>query len=119
MKTIALALRLAFAMTSFVLLVAAFVWATSALAGKPKKDLTDSGYSCVRVAVNFIECTKSGSPTYWCDDAGNCEAKARVKPGAAAPPKAGGVLEVDPGSSDKGPKGSGGAGAVAPKSKAY
>ena len=95
----------------------AAVGAAPAFAGKPKKDLTDGGYTCVRVAVNFIECTKSGSPTYWCDDAGNCEAKARVKPGAAAAPKAGGVLEVDPGSSDKGPKGSGGAGAVAPKLK--
>lgn len=35
-----------------------------ALADKPKKDLTDAGYSCVRVSVNFIECTKTGSPTY-------------------------------------------------------
>ena len=112
-------MRLSLAMTSVGLLVAASVGATPALAGKPKKDLTDSGYSCVRVAVNFIECTKSGSPTYWCDDAGNCEAKARVKPGAAAAPKAGGVLEVNPGSSPKGPKGPGGAGAVVPKSKAY
>jgi hypothetical protein len=106
--------RLISAMVLFAALGAA-----PAFAGKPKKDLTDGGYTCVRVAVNFIECTKSGSPTYWCDDAGNCEAKARVKPGAAAAPKAGGVLDVNPGLTGKGPKEPSGAGAVAPKSKGY
>lgn len=96
--------------TTAVLLLAVAGLSTSAVAGKPKKDLTDSGYKCVRVGVNFIECTKDGSPTYWCDDAGNCEAKpARVKPGDAAAPKGGGVLEVNPGSG-KGTKGSAGSG---------
>ena len=36
---------------------AAAVATSPALADKPKKDLTDAGYSCVRVSVNFIECT--------------------------------------------------------------
>lgn len=86
---------------SWKLVAAAFaaaVAASPALADKPKKDLTDAGYSCVRVSVNFIECTKTGSPTYWCDDAGNCQQKARVKPGAGAAAPKKGVLEVDPGS---------------------
>lgn len=96
--------------TTAVLILAVAGLSTSAVAGKPKKDLTDSGYKCVRVGVNFIECTKDGSPTYWCDDAGNCEAKpARAKPGDAAAPKGERILEVIPGSS-KGTKGSAGTG---------
>ncbi len=77
---------------------AAAVATSPALADKPKKDLTDAGYSCVRVSVNFIECTKTGSPTYWCDDAGNCQQKVRVKPGADAVAPKKGVLEVRPNS---------------------
>lgn len=68
-----------------------------ALAEK-KADLQKDGYKCVRVSVNFIECTKAGSPTYWCDDAGNCQAKpARIRPGDMG--LKGGTLEVHPGDS--------------------
>ncbi len=101
------------------LLAAAALFATPACAGKPKKDLTDSGYSCVRVGVNFIECTKDGSPTYWCDDAGNCEQKVRVKPKDAVKIPEKGVLEVDPGSGSSGGKGTGNANQAAPKTKHY
>lgn len=41
--------------------------------GMTKDALVKDGYTCVRVSVNFIECTKKGSKTYWCDDAGKCE----------------------------------------------
>lgn len=91
------------AAATLALTVAAF--SSQALAGKPKKDLTDSGYTCVRVAVNFIECTKSGGTTYWCDDAGNCEAKPRTRPKAERAPNAD-VKEMDPKSGGKkGPAG--------------
>lgn len=61
--------------------------------GKTRKELEDDGYSCVRVSVNFIECTKNGSKTYWCDDFGTCEpAPRKAMPGtngaAAARPTA-------------------------------
>lgn len=53
-------------------------------AGKTKKDLESDGYTCVRVSVNFIECTKSGSDTYWCSDDGTCaQAPAKTTPGAS------------------------------------
>lgn len=52
-------------------------------AGKTRKQLEDDGYSCVRVSVNFIECTKNGSKTYWCDDGGACApAPRKASPGA-------------------------------------
>lgn len=99
-------MRSSFVMTiaaTFVLTVGAS--STPALAGKPKKDLVDSGYTCVRVGVNFIECTKSGSTTYWCDDSGNCEAKARTRPKAERAPNAD-VKEIDPKTGgNKGPAG--------------
>lgn len=62
---------------ALVLAVAALP--TPAAAGKKKSELETDGYKCERVSVNFIECTKAGSPTYWCDDAGTCQAK-RPKP---------------------------------------
>jgi hypothetical protein len=60
-------------------------------AGKPKNDLVAEGYKCERVGVNFIECTKNGAPTYYCDDTGNCEAKTRKIrfKGQLPPPPAG------------------------------
>ena len=36
-------------------------------------DLEGQGYTCTTVATGFIECTKSGSPTYWCDSTGQCQ----------------------------------------------
>lgn len=49
--------------------------------GKTMQDLKDAGYTCERVATNFIECTKSGESTYWCTDDGTCEqAPARSGP---------------------------------------
>jgi hypothetical protein len=50
-------------------------------AGKTIKELKDDGYSCERVGVNFIECTKKDAPDYWCDDAGQCQAKRLTQPG--------------------------------------
>jgi len=98
-----------------VFALAALLFSTAALAGKPKKDLVDSGYKCERVSVNFIECTKAGSPTYWCDDAGNCEQKARkALPKDIIAPQ-GGVL--DPGT-NTGTKGPGGAGVTVKPPKA-
>jgi hypothetical protein len=38
-----------------------------------KGDLEERGYKCERIATNFTECTKNGSPTYWCTDNGSCE----------------------------------------------
>ena len=70
-------MRLSLITSATVVVLAIANLSTPAAAGKPKKDLVDNGYKCVRVAVNFLECTKDGAPTYWCDDAGNCEAKAR------------------------------------------
>ena len=101
-------------MTAAVALAVAGL-STPALAGIKKTDLP-SGYTCERVGVNFIECTKPGSPTYWCDDAGNCEAKPKKTiPKDIVGPK-GGVLEVDPGSSG-GKKGPTGMDAVPPKAR--
>lgn len=65
---------------SVTAIFAAFVIAAAtgpAAADKNMGDLKGDGYSCVRVSVNFIECTKKGGTTYWCTDAGVCEAKAR------------------------------------------
>ena len=41
--------------------------------GSTKDGLEKDGYSCERVAVNFTECTKPGSPRYWCTDDGSCQ----------------------------------------------
>ena len=41
--------------------------------GSTQTDLEKAGYSCERVSVNFIECTKKGSPRYWCTDDGSCQ----------------------------------------------
>ena len=46
-------------------------------AAETKSNLVKSGYKCVRVSVNFTECTKTDSTTQWCDDKGNCQAKPR------------------------------------------
>ena len=35
--------------------------------------LKEAGYSCARVSLNFIECTKPGEPTFWCTDNGSCQ----------------------------------------------
>jgi hypothetical protein len=39
-----------------------------------KGGLEGKGYKCVVVATDFWECTKDGSPTYWCDKS-SCEVK--------------------------------------------
>ena len=44
-------------------------------AAKTKTGLQDAGYKCTYIASGFWECTKAGSPTYWCDAAGKCEVK--------------------------------------------
>ena len=45
-----------------------------------KDDLEKQGYKCEVVATNFWECTKDGSPTYWCDSS-SCQPKPiRVAP---------------------------------------
>jgi hypothetical protein len=49
--------------------------------GTTQKDLENDGYKCERVSVNFKECTKSGKPTYWCTDSGDCQ----VAPKQSAP----------------------------------
>jgi len=104
--------------TAGLLAAAVLVTAGPASADKPKKDLTDAGYTCVRVAVNFIECTKKGSKTYWCDDTGSCQPKPRVKPRDAVKVPEKGVIEVDPGSGGGG-KGATGINKAPPKSKNY
>ena len=48
---------------------------TTVMYGKKQGDLTNDGYTCVTVATGFKECTKAGSPTYWCDASGTCEVK--------------------------------------------
>jgi hypothetical protein len=51
--------------------------------GTTSDDLKKQGYTCERVGVNFWECTKSGSPTYWCTDSGDCQpAPTRTAPGS-------------------------------------
>jgi hypothetical protein len=73
-------MRQSIALTITAALALAIAAVTSpAAAGKKKTELETDGYKCERVSVNFIECTKEGSPTYWCDDAGTCQAK-RPKP---------------------------------------
>jgi len=67
------------ALAVVVLLAALSVIGTGPAIAKPKADLVQSGYSCKRVGVNFTECTKKDSTTYWCDDAGNCESKPRKR----------------------------------------
>jgi hypothetical protein len=43
--------------------------------GPTTKDaLEKQGYKCELVATNFWECTKDGSPTYWCDSS-SCQPK--------------------------------------------
>jgi hypothetical protein len=42
---------------------------------KTKKELTDAGYSCSKVATGFTECTKKGEDTYWCDASDTCDVK--------------------------------------------
>jgi hypothetical protein len=37
-----------------------------------KSELERIGYTCERVATNFITCTKNGSTTYWCTNNGKC-----------------------------------------------
>jgi hypothetical protein len=69
----------------------------AAAAGKKQVDLRGDGYKCVRVSVNFIECTKDGAPTYWCTDAGVCEqAPSRVGNGGNARAPTSGVLDTRP-----------------------
>jgi hypothetical protein len=90
----------------FAAVAVAVALSTPALAGKKKSDLV--GYTCVRVAVNFIECTKDGETTYWCDDAGNCEAKpARVRHDNFRAPLHEGLLEATPGLGTNPPRGFG------------
>ncbi len=43
-----------------------------------KDKLVKNGYTCVRVSVNFIECTKANAPRQWCTDDGTCQAAPRV-----------------------------------------
>lgn len=93
---------------SLIVVLAAAATATMTLpaAADTKKDtLTNDGYKCVRVAVNFIECTKEGSPTYWCTDAGVCEAKPRraVDSDSVRAPT-NGILDPGPRPSPRGPK---------------
>jgi len=40
--------------------------------GTTRDDLEKQGYKCEVVATGFWECTKDGSPTYWCDSSGSC-----------------------------------------------
>jgi|SRR6516225_6343902 hypothetical protein len=44
-----------------------------------KDDLEAQGYKCEIVSVGFWECTKPGSPTYWCSF-NTCAPKPRVAP---------------------------------------
>lgn len=34
--------------------------------GTTTDDLTKQGYHCEVVSAGFVECTKEGSPSYWC-----------------------------------------------------
>jgi hypothetical protein len=60
---------------AFMLIAAAIAVPTTSLAATSvtSGDLKSQGYTCVRVSVNFWECTKSGAPTYWCTDNGQCQ----------------------------------------------
>jgi hypothetical protein len=42
-------------------------------AGFTQSDLEGQGYTCTTIATGFIECTKPGSQTYWCDSSGQCQ----------------------------------------------
>jgi hypothetical protein len=42
--------------------------------GTEMDGLKNKGYTCERAGVNFLVCSKSGETTYWCTDAGDCEA---------------------------------------------
>lgn len=71
--------------------------------GTKMDELKKGGYTCERVSVNFIECTKDGSPTYWCTDNGECQQQARRHvtfpgqlPGAADPGRPTIVIEAQP-----------------------
>jgi hypothetical protein len=70
--------------------------------GTTMDDLKKGGYSCERVSVNFIECTKPGSSTYWCTDNGECQqARKHVTlpgqlPGAADPGRSTLGIEAQP-----------------------
>ena len=46
-------------------------------AGTSTDDLTQQGYHCEVVSAGFVECTKEGSPTYWCTS-GVCVQQLRV-----------------------------------------
>jgi hypothetical protein len=48
--------------------------------GKTKDDLINDGYTCVIVTATFTECTKNGSPTYWCTGQTCEQAPARTNP---------------------------------------
>jgi hypothetical protein len=52
--------------------------------GKTKDDLIRDGYSCEVVATGFQECTKTGSPTYWCSGQACEPAPARTGGGRGA-----------------------------------
>jgi hypothetical protein len=41
--------------------------------------LVGNGYTCVHVATGFDDCTKDGSPEYWCDGSGTCGPAPSVK----------------------------------------
>lgn len=40
-------------------------------------DLKKGGYACEVVSAGFVECTKNGSPTYWCTS-GTCTQAPKV-----------------------------------------
>lgn len=65
------------------LLAAAALVAASAVfaTATPMDDLKKDGYSCERGGVDSIVCTKSGAPTRYCDNAGNCTRTAGGKSG--------------------------------------
>lgn len=60
--------------------------------GKKIDGLKAKGYTCTTVAAGFIECTKEGAVTYWCDSHGDCEPKPFVFPQSGGPGSEANVL---------------------------